>query len=189
MCDARARLPKIKNIHPKPTDTSSQQQASRNGLSQHLIPCRASHRNTPLNPLSRGENITLKPLITKQKAVFKSPLLRGAGVCDVCAQLPEIKNIHLKPTDTSSQQQAFRNGLSQHPIPCRASHHHTPLNPLSRGESYNTTNLSLPTRKQHLKSPLLRKKIAGSPSSNYIKIYFYFPPEMIIFVLLIWLIR
>ena len=152
MCDVRAWLPEIKNNHPKPTDTSSQQQASRNGLSQHLIPCLASHRNTPLDPLSRGEIPPLTPFITNKKSAFQnSPLERGGGCvtpkhCFLKSkQPPEAKKHHI-----SKQQQ-------NHLCPCRALHRNTPLNPLSRGEVLHAINRLLLMRKQYLESPLFER--------------------------------
>ena len=136
---------------------SPSQQKSVNGMENHSpIPAAPLTVTHPFIPSLGRENIPLKPLIIKQKAVFKSPLLRGAGVCDVCAQLPEIKNIHLKPTDTSSQQQAFRNCISQHLIPCRASHHNTPLSPLSRGENITLKPLIIKQKTAYQTSPLER---------------------------------
>ena len=49
----------------KPTDNTSQHQVSRNCIPQPLNLCRDRHRNTPLNPLSRGEYIHHKSLIHK----------------------------------------------------------------------------------------------------------------------------
>ena len=92
------------SCHPKPTDNTLQYQASRNCIPQPLDPCRDPHRNTPLNPLSRGEtshsthslptkkqlqNLPSRegkhntiPPITNKKRASKSPFWRGEGVCD-----------------------------------------------------------------------------------------------------------
>ena len=62
----------------KPTSRNT---SSPNSSKNHLNPARASHRNTPLHPLSRGEISHHKPLITKKKSPSKiSPLERGGGV-------------------------------------------------------------------------------------------------------------
>ena len=43
--------------------------------------------------------------------------------------------------------------MVKHLTPCRAPHHNTPLNPLSRGEYHHTTNHSLPKRNKHPNLP------------------------------------
>ena len=67
------------SCHPKPTDNTLQHQASRNCIPQPICLCRNFHRNTPLNPLSRGETSPIKPLIINKKAAPEPPLSRGAG--------------------------------------------------------------------------------------------------------------
>ena len=91
VCDAQVQFPEIKSIHPKPTDTSSLHQVSRNGFPQHLYPCRASHRNTPLNPLSRGEASHSNLSLSNKNQHPNLPSREGSGVCDVRAQLPKPK--------------------------------------------------------------------------------------------------
>ena len=136
VCDVRAQLPKIKAVTRSLTDNTLQYQASRNCIPQPLDPCRDPHRNTPLNPLSRGETST--PQTThyqKETSISNLPSREGQGVCDVRAQLPKIKSIHpeAKKHLLTKQQQ-------KHLIPHRAPHRNTPLkSPLKRG-NHNTIN-------------------------------------------------
>ena len=80
-------------------------------FSKHLIPCRASHRNTPLHPLSRGEISHSKLSLPTRKQHLNLPSREGSGVCDARAQTPKIKNSHQNPTDTTSQHQTPRQTL------------------------------------------------------------------------------
>ena len=116
-------------------------------LSKYLSLCRTPLRNTPLYPLSRGET-NHSPSLTNRKQHFKAPLSRGAGVCDVCALLPKTKAVTQNLTDNTypKQQQKLL-------IPCCASHHNTPLNPLSRGET-NHSNLHYQTENSISKLPV-----------------------------------
>ena len=82
-----------------------------NGFSKHLIPCRASHRNTPLHPLSRGEISHSKLSLPTRKQHLNLPYREGSGVCDARAQTPENQSNHQSPTDTTSQHQTPRQTL------------------------------------------------------------------------------
>ena len=76
---------------------SPSQQKSVNGMENHSpIPAAPLTVTHPFIPSLGRENIPLKTLIIKQKAVFKSPLLRGAGVCDAQAQPPQTQSNYLK---------------------------------------------------------------------------------------------
>ena len=97
--------------------------------SQYLNLCRASLRNTPLCPLSRGETAPLTPFITNKKSAFQnSPLERGRGCVTP-------KHSFLK-TKTVTEADRYRLSKQQqnHFNPSRALLHNTPLCPLSRGE-------------------------------------------------------
>ena len=64
----------------------------------NLIPARTPHRNTPLNPLSRGESkITQITHYQEESSIQNLPSREGRGVCHVRAQLPQIKCYHTKP--------------------------------------------------------------------------------------------
>ena len=78
--------------------TLSRQKPPHQTAAKHLIPARAPHHNTPLNPLSRGETSTPQISHYQQKSNFKtSPLKRGQGVCHACAKPPKIKSNHPIP--------------------------------------------------------------------------------------------
>ena len=85
VCDACALLPKTKAVTQNLTDNTYPKQQQK-----HLIPNLAPLRNTPLYPLSRGETST-HPSLPNRKQHLNSPLSRGAGVCDVCAQILKSK--------------------------------------------------------------------------------------------------
>ena len=138
VCDVQAQLPKIKSSHPKPKKyhIAKQQQ-------KHLNPNRSSHHNTPLYPLSRGENQHPKSLITNKKTASQTfPLERGRGC---------VTHVHSHPTQKQPPK-ANRHLLKKQLKPIRASLHNTPLNPLSRGESSHS-NHSFPTKKHHPNLP------------------------------------
>ena len=67
VCDVCTQPPKIKSNHPMPRNTTS----------QYLFPNRAPLRNTPLNPLSRGEADTPQTNHYQQEPSPQSPLSRG----------------------------------------------------------------------------------------------------------------
>ena len=67
VCDACALLPKTKAVTQNLTDNTSPKQQQK-----HLIPNLAPYRNTPLNPLSRGETST-HPSLTNRKQHLKAP--------------------------------------------------------------------------------------------------------------------
>ncbi len=119
-------------------------------LSQYLSLCRASHHNTPLHPLSRGETPPLKPFIANKKTASQlSPLERGGGCVMFAHSFLKTK------ATTRSRQILPRNiklDLSQYLSLCCTSHRNTPLYPLSRGET------------SHHK-PLITKKKAPSKTS------------------------
>ena len=121
--------------------------------SQYLNLCRASHRNTPLNPLSRGEIPPLTPFITNKKSAFQnSPLERGRGCVTPV-------HSHLK-TKTVTEADRYRLAIlspiyrntSTYAAPFSVTH---PFVPSQEGK-HPHSNRSLPTRKQHLKTPLSR---------------------------------
>ena len=93
----------------------------------------------PFVPSLEGNHPQYKSLISNKKELSKG----AGGVWRPCTAT-QTKNNHPKPTDTSSP-----NSSKKHFIPIRTPHRNTPLDPLSRGETHNTTNHSLP-RKQLL---------------------------------------
>ena len=101
----------------------------------NLCPARAPLRHTPLNPLSRGETYHSIPTLSRRKLHPNLPSREGTGVCDIRAQPPKIK-----ASTQSSKNTTSPNNSKNHLIPNRTSHRNTPLDPLSRGESYHPTN-------------------------------------------------
>ena len=115
----------IQSNHPNTRNTTPP-----NSSKNQLNPTRTSHHNTPLDPLSRGETTPQSTYSQQETSTRTSPLERGWGCVTSVHSHKKIKNIHPKPKKyhPSKQQQ-------NHLIPCRTSHHNTPLDPLSRGES------------------------------------------------------
>ena len=71
--DIRTQLPKNQKLSPTFNRYLLIPLNSTNTSEKYINLCRSLHHNTPLSPLSRGENITLKPLIAKQKTASKLP--------------------------------------------------------------------------------------------------------------------
>ena len=117
-----------------------------------LHPHRVPHRNTPLNPLSRGESPRHKPLIIKKNAAPEPPRPKeGQGVCHAQAQPPTPKAITRSPRNTSSTNSSKI--ISSYAALLTVTH---PSNPLSRGE-INTLKHLIPNKKQASQtSPLER---------------------------------
>ena len=122
---AQAQPPEILNNHPKPKNTSSPN-SSKNISAQHAT-FTVTH---PSIPSQEGKPATQSPHFQDESCTPISPLERGPGVCHARALPPENQSGHPKPKkhDPTKQQQ-------NHLTPTRASHHNTPLNPLSRGET------------------------------------------------------
>ena len=122
MCDVCAQLPKIKSSHPKPKKYHiAKQQQNNSNQTAHLT---ITH---PLIPSLEGNPTHHKPLITNKNAASQtSPLERGWGCVTYAHSHPNQKH-PLK---------ANRYHLKKLLKPNRAPHHNTPLNSLSRGESY-----------------------------------------------------
>ena len=83
----RSQLPKIKNIHPKLTDTSSPN--SSKNTSAHTAPPSVTH---PSIPSQEGNSNTINHSLPIRNKHSEPPLSRGAGVCDARAQLPKTKH-------------------------------------------------------------------------------------------------
>ena len=100
--DIRTQLPKNQKLSPTFNRYLLIPLNSTNTSEKYINLCRSLHHNTPLSPpLKRRIIHDTNHSLPRRKQHPKSPLLRGAGVCDVCAQLPEIKNIHLKLRNTT----------------------------------------------------------------------------------------
>ena len=125
----------------------------------YLIPIRASHHNTPLYPLSRGETSHSTHSLPTKSSIQISPLERGRGYVTYAhrhlnqKQPPKANRHHL-----TKQQQNHLN-------PPRVSHRNTPLYPLSRGETTHPIH-SLPTKNSIQISPLERGRGCVTPAHS-----------------------
>ena len=158
----------IKKHHPKPplsrgaggvsrpsTATSNQMlphQADKHHLTKqqqnNLIPTRTSHHNTPLNPLSRGESkITQITHYQEESTIQKLPSREGQGVCNIRAQLPQIKCCHPKPTNATSSNS--RKTISSQPAHLTITH---PSIPSQEGKPY-TQPIHYQQKKHHPNLP------------------------------------
>ena len=142
---------------------SPSQQKSVNGMENHSpIPAAPLTVTHPFKPLSRGETYHSKLSLSNKKQHIKTPLLRGAGVCDVCAQLPKSKTStrsrQILPRNNKLPETAYRNILS--PASLLTITH--PLVPSLEGKTSHS-NHSLPNRKQHPNSPPERRKLYLKP--------------------------
>ena len=147
MCDPRAKPPQTQNGHPKPKKHHLAKQRQK-----HFNPHRAPHRNTPLNPLSRGETST--PQTThyqKETSISNLPSQEGqGGVTSVHSFLKPKRSPEAKKHLLTKQQQ---NNLCPH---CTL--HRTPLYPLS--ENGNPPSQKTPKQAQgeyHIQQPTQQK--------------------------------
>ena len=127
LCTGVTQPPKPKAVTQNLTDTTSPKQQQK-----LLIPTPAPHHNTPLNNY----------LITKKETASQSPLWRGVGGVSRPRTASYTQSGHPKPDrhHLTKQQQKLL-------IPTPAPHRHTPLHPLSRGET--NPYKSLITNKKH----------------------------------------
>ncbi len=121
--------------------------------SQYLNLCRASHHNTPLCPLSRGEIPSLTPFFTyKKTAPQNSPLERGRGCVTPKHSFLKTKTV----TEADRYRLAilspiYRN-TSTYAALLTVTHPFVP----SQERKQPHSPLSLPTRNQHSRTPLSR---------------------------------
>ena len=125
MCDARALPPKTQSNHPKPRNATSPNNSKI--ISSQPAPLTVTH---PSIPSQEGNPHATNHSLPKRNKHHKPPLSRGVGgVSRLCTATEKQKRSpKAKKHDLTKQQQ-------KHLHPCRASHRHTPLNPLSRGET------------------------------------------------------
>ena len=118
---------KPKTVTQSPRNTTSPN--SGKNTSAHTAPLTVTH---PSIPSREGKPPHHKPLITNKKATPEPPRPKeGSGVCDPRAKPPQTQNGHPKPKKHHLAKQR-----QKHFSPHRTSHRNTPLNPLSRGETY-----------------------------------------------------
>ena len=92
---------------------------------------RPSPSRTPQSPLKRGNLHATNHSLPTRKQRPNLPSREGSGVCDPRAKPPQTQNGHPKPKKHHLAKQR-----QKHFSPHRTSHRNTPLNPLSRGETY-----------------------------------------------------